>query len=94
MALANLQQNVPDKIRACLQILEPSFLEIIDQSALHAGHEGAKAGGGHYIVTIVSAKFSGLRTIERQRMAYAALGTMLQREIHALSMRTLTPEEM
>lgn len=85
--------NVPDEIRARLAVLQPSKLEIIDQSALHAGHEGAKGGGGHYLMTIVSPMFAGLGTIKRHRLVYDALGTLMQREIHAMSLTTLSPEE-
>jgi len=85
--------NIPDEIRHRLAVLKPSRLEIVDQSTLHAGHEGAKSGGGHYLMTIVSPMFSGERTIKRHRLVYDALGTLMEREIHAMSMTTLSPEE-
>ena len=85
--------NVPDEIRQRLAILQPSRLEIVDQSALHAGHEGAKGGGGHYHMTIVSPMFSGQGTIKRHRLVYDALGALMEREIHAMSMTTLSPED-
>ena len=73
--------------------LEPEHMEIIDDSARHAGHEGAKSGGGHYIVTIVSSKFAGHNLVQRHRMVYEALGDAMRKDIHALSIRAKTPEE-
>lgn len=85
--------NIPEEIRERLAVLQPLTLEIVDQSALHAGHEGAKTGGGHYLMTIVSPQFTGLGTVKRHRLVYAALGALMQREIHAMSMTTLSPDE-
>ncbi|MFU2489720.1 BolA family protein [Thauera sp. WH-1] len=68
-------------------------LEIEDDSALHAGHAGARDGGGHYRVYIVSAAFEGCSRVQRQRMIYTALGDMMIREIHALAIRALTATE-
>ncbi|MBI5910638.1 MAG: BolA family transcriptional regulator [Betaproteobacteria bacterium] len=85
--------NVARSIEQKLTALEPSRLELADDSALHAGHEGAKGGGGHYRLTIVSQQFSGKNTVARHRMIYAALGPMMQRQIHALAIRAYTPDE-
>ena len=85
--------SVPDQIRQRLAVLQPARLEIVDQSALHAGHEGAKGGGGHYRMTIVSPMFSGHGTLKRHRLVYDALGMLMEREIHAMSMTTQSPEE-
>jgi BolA protein len=68
-------------------------VEVVDESHLHAGHAGAAAGGGHFRVTIVSPRFEGLSRVAAQRLVYAALGELMQREIHALAMTTLTPAE-
>jgi len=76
-----------------LAALQPSRLDIADDSALHAGHEGAKGGGGHYRLTIVSPHFTGKNTLARHRMIYAALGTMMQTQIHALAIRAYAPGE-
>jgi len=73
--------------------LAPTALDIIDESAKHAGHAGAKEGGGHFIVSIVSGNFSGKGLIERHRMVYDALGDAMQSEIHALSIKAKTPDE-
>ena len=80
-------------LRQRLSTLAPLRLEVIDDSARHAGHEGAKGGGGHYNLRIVSAQFSGQSALARHRMIYAALGTLMQCKIHALSIEALTPEE-
>ncbi len=80
-------------IEHCLTALEPQSVELTDDSAHHAGHPGAQAGGGHYQLTVVSPHFAGKSRLERHRMVYAALGALMQREIHALALRTLTPGE-
>ncbi len=72
--------------------LEAAFVEVIDESHLHAGHAGAKSGGGHFRATIVSERFAGLSTVEAQRLVYSVLADEMGSEIHALSMKTLTPE--
>lgn len=84
---------VVDQIRQRLDALQPQQLEITDESALHAGHAGAKDGGGHYRLSIVSSQFLGLNTLQRHRLVYTALGTLMQREIHAMSINARTPEE-
>lgn len=71
----------------------PSDLDIEDDSAQHAGHAGARSGGGHFNVRIVSAEFSGKSLVERHRMVYAALGDAMQSAIHALSIQAKSPEE-
>jgi BolA protein len=73
--------------------LQPVALEIIDESAKHAGHAGAASGGGHYIVTIVSPVFENKTLIQRHRLVYDAVGDMMHSEIHALSIQAKTPEK-
>ncbi len=85
--------SVVDEIRRRLATLEPTRLELIDDSALHAGHAGARSGGGHYRLQIVSAAFGGKNTVARHRMIYDALGEMMRREIHALAIQAQTPDE-
>jgi len=75
------------------QALVPARLEIRDDSAMHAGHAGAASGGGHFTVVIVADRFAGMSAIERHRLVYASLGDLMPKEIHALSMKALTPEE-
>jgi BolA protein len=64
---------------------------VVDESHLHAGHAGAREGGGHFRAVVVSRRFEGKSAVERQRLVYAALAEEMGREIHALSMQTLTP---
>jgi BolA family transcriptional regulator, general stress-responsive regulator len=81
-------------IRQKLSVLEPVRIEIVDESAKHAGHAGAKSGGGHYLLTIVSSKFAGKSALERHRLIYTALREMMHKNIHALSVKAYTPEEI
>jgi len=85
--------NVALAIEQKLAALEPSLLQLTDDSALHAGHEGAKGGGGHYSLTIVSPQFAGKNTVARHRLIYSALGPMMQQQIHALAIRAYAPGE-
>ena len=85
--------NVAQKIEAELAALQPLRMELVDDSFKHAGHEGAKGGGGHYSLTIVSPQFTGKNTVARHRMIYAALGSMMQAQIHALAIRAYAPGE-
>lgn len=81
-------------IQATLQqTFSPEYLSVEDESARHAGHAGAASGGGHFRVLIVADSFRGQGLVDRQRAVYAALGDAMRREIHALALRTLTPEE-
>jgi len=73
--------------------LNPVELVIEDESARHVGHAGAAGGGGHYRVLIVSAAFRGQSRVARQRAVYGLLGEAVGTTIHALALRTLTPEE-
>jgi BolA protein len=82
------------KIRERLErALAPLALRIEDESALHAGHEGASSGGGHYRVHLVSPKFEGLARLARHRLVYDALDDLMKREVHALSLVLLAPRE-
>lgn len=89
--------NAPDRVAMIRSRLEealaPEDLEIEDVSHEHAGHEGAKSGGGHFNVMVVSNRFAGLSLLKRHRMVYDALGDAMRQEIHALSIRAYTPEE-
>ncbi|CAB3755146.1 BolA family transcriptional regulator [Burkholderia puraquae] len=72
--------------------LAPLSLTVRDDSAQHAGHAGA-AAGGHFTVTIVSAAFTGKPRVARHRLVYDALADAMQRGIHALAIVAYTPEE-
>ncbi|MBI5923557.1 MAG: BolA family transcriptional regulator [Betaproteobacteria bacterium] len=85
--------SVLEQIRQCLASLEPQQVEIADDSALHAGHAGAKDGGGHYRLTVISKHFTGLNTMQRHRLVYAALGSLMKSGIHALSINARAPDD-
>lgn len=82
-----------DRIRAALAALQPQRLEIEDQSHEHAGHAGAATGRGHFRIEIVAAAFAGESPVARHRRVYAALGELMQTDIHAVSLRALAPGE-
>ncbi len=77
-----------------LTSLQPESLDIVDDSAKHAGHAGAASGGGHYQLTIVSKQFAGKPQVARHRLIYQALGDLMQRQIHALSITAYTPDQL
>lgn len=71
----------------------PDELEIVDDSRRHAGHAGARDGRGHFHVRIQSSHFSGKKTVERHRMVYSALGSLMQTDIHALGLIATSPDD-
>ena len=75
------------------QALSPEYLEIVDESHLHVGHAGAASGAGHFNVTVVSGIFKDQNLISRHRLVYQAVDDLMQSEIHALSIKAMTPEE-
>lgn len=83
-------QRMEQRLREALQ---PAHLALRDDSHQHVGHAGARDGRGHFAVIVVSAAFAGLGQIARHRCVYAALGEMMQTDIHALQIRALTPDE-
>lgn len=82
------------RVEAIRDLLEAAFspieLEVIDDSHRHAGHEGARDGRGHFRVRVVSPAFAGMTPIARHRAVYAALGGLMQTDIHALSIQANT----
>ena len=89
-----MPETTVDRIRDRLVPLEPLLIELRDDSARHAGHAGAASGGGHYELRLVSAQFTGQSKIARHRLVYHLLGDLMQREIHALAMNLLAPDEV
>lgn len=84
---------VVQKMRSALEAaLAPTLLEIVDDSARHAGHAGARSGG-HFRVTLVSAVFSGRAPLERHRLVYAALAPLFNGAVHALNIVARAPGE-
>ena len=83
-----------ERIRQSLAAaLNPSELEVGDDSHLHVGHAGAASGGGHYRVKIVSERFEGLRLVMRHRLVYDAVQGMMHTDIHALAITAVAPSE-
>lgn len=86
--------DVVSAIRQALAALDPEQLELTDDSAAHAGHAGARSGGGHYQLRIVSRRFAGLGQLQRHRLVYEALGSLMTGSIHALAVTARTPDEL
>lgn len=83
-----------EKIRTALTAaFAPQHLVIEDESHLHVGHAGAATGRGHFKVEIVASAFAGQPMVARHRQVYAALGDLMQSDIHALSIQARTPDE-
>ena len=80
-------------LRERLAALQPLEIEIEDDSHRHAGHAGARDGGGHYNLRIVSAAFAGKGTVARHRLVYEAAGDLMRGPVHALAIRALAPGE-
>ena len=83
--------NRMEAMRGRLAVLDPVSLDISDESHRHAGHAGARDGGGHYVLHIVSAQFAGKNMAARHRMIYLALAEMMKSEIHALTILAQAP---
>lgn len=89
--MGRVGQAIRDKLTAAFQ---PERLEVIDDSARHAGHAGAREGGeSHFNVVIVAAAFKGKNRVQRQRDVYAALSEELAGPVHALSLKAFAPGE-
>jgi len=87
----SVAHRIRDKLTSALN---PTKLEIVDESHRHAGHAGARPGGEtHFRVEVVAAAFQGKSRLERQRMVYAALKAEMSQQIHALSLVTRAPGE-
>jgi BolA family transcriptional regulator, general stress-responsive regulator len=85
---ADRRARIEAKLR---ERLAAAHVEVVDESHLHAGHAGARGGGGHFRALVVSSRFEGLASLAAQRLVYDVLSDEMA-EIHALSIRTLTPE--
>ena len=95
MSTATANESRLERIRALLQAaLQPSQLEVGDESHLHVGHAGAASGGGHFRVKIVSERFEGQRLVMRHRLVYDAVQGMMHTDIHALAITAMAPSEL
>ena len=84
-----------ERIQAALEkAFAGAHVSVQDDSARHAGHAGAKGGAGHYLVRVESQEFAGRTRLERHRLVYQALAGMLPREIHALNIEAVSPDEV
>ena len=91
----NVSKKRAEMVRKYLyQDLGADFVEVDDQSHLHAGPPGAATGGSHFEVIVVAKAFEGLATIARHRLVYQALGDVMTHDIHALSIKAYTPNEV
>ena len=89
--MGQVEKTIRKKLTA---VFSPQRLDVVDDSARHAGHAGAREGGeSHFNVVIVSAAFEGRSRVQRQRDVYAALAEELAGPVHALSVRALSPGE-
>ena len=88
----NISQDLKLTINNRLSILDPSMLEIQDDSVAHAGHKG-NGGGGHFNIKIVSSQFLEKSQIMRHRLIYQALADLMPHKIHALSILAIAPNE-
>ena len=84
--IEQIEQCLRARLRVHSHLLE-------DESARHAGHEGARSGGGHFRLQIVSEDFTGLSRVERHRLVYDALHELMIRDIHALAIDARSPAE-
>jgi BolA protein len=83
-----------ERLRERLSALQPLEIQIADDSHRHAGHAGARDGGGHYNLRIVSAAFAGKGTVARHRLVYDAAGDLMRGPVHALAICALAPGEV
>lgn len=95
---ADIPRLNPERVARMTKLLTEAFapvaLEVTDDSHKHAGHAGARTGQGHFSVHVVSQAFAGKPPLARHRLVYAALGGMMQTDIHALVIRARAPAEM
>lgn len=90
----NKKKQTCKDIERLLQTLEPIHLEVIDNSHLHRGHEGAKAGGGHFAVSLVCSIFNEMSVIKRHRLIYKTVNSLFQSgAIHALEIDAISTTE-
>jgi BolA protein len=94
---ADIPRLNPERVARITELLtaalDPVALEVTDDSHKHAGHAGARTGQGHFSVAIVSEAFAGKLPLARHRLVYAALGAMMQTDIHALAIHARAPDE-
>lgn len=90
----NAASEIEAILRERLAPLNPLRFEFADDSHLHAGHAGARDGGGHYRLVLVSAAFVGKNTVARHRQVFSLLGDLMRTRIHALGIKAFAPNEV
>ncbi len=88
--MSSRRERIEERLR---EALGAEHVEALDESRLHAGHAGARGSETHFRVTVVSSRFAGLSRVDAQRLVHGALADELAGGLHALSLRTLTPEQ-
>jgi BolA protein len=83
-------ESIRDRLQS---VFDPLMLDVADESHRHIGHAGARDGRGHFRVRLVSSRFEDLSPVARHRAVYAALGELMQTDIHALAIEARTPDE-
>ena len=91
--MSAVRSGVAGTLEQRLAALAPVVLELADDSAEHAGHAGAAAGGAHFSLLIVSEKFTGLTRLARHRAVLDRVGDLIPHPVHALAIRAYTPDE-
>ena len=83
-----------EMLRRLERALNPTAIELVDDSEKHRGHGGYNpAGESHFTLAIESPAFAGKSRVERQRLVHKALGDLLDERVHALSIRARAPGE-
>ena len=90
----NPHQRKAEITRLLTESFEPETLGVDDESHLHEGHEGAKDGRSHFRVLIISEAFEEKSLLERHRMVYRTLGSLMRTDIHALAIDAWSPDEL
>jgi len=90
----NPKERLKEIQRLLKEAFEPDTLGVEDESHLHAGHEGARDGRGHFRVLIISEAFRDQNLLNRHRMVYKALGDLMRTDIHAVAIDAWSPDEL
>jgi BolA protein len=90
----NPKERMKEIRSALTTAFEPETLGVEDESYLHEGHAGARDGRGHFRVLIISQAFEEKSLLERHRMVYKALGSLMRTDIHALAIDAWSPSEL
>ena len=81
--------NRIEKIKNLLKELNPTSIEVIDESAAHYGHPGAATGMGHFLITIASPAFKAQTAVKCHQLVYKVLGDLLETDIHAVRIKII-----